>query len=170
MKKGNRTMIVLCSLVAFVIVAVVIFGVANFFRPNGGIPMKDVVTEAEDTETNLSQREYLFNYVGLDSSNYEITNSETHNGNISQWWYKDSTYNNSGVYIAIGNLMENEHEGFAEFGDSIPAISDTDEYLLEISVGNIGVDGYLNMSNGTRSYYFIQTGDNIEFVNLEIAD
>lgn len=130
---------------------------------------KDVpgeTTEAKDSPTNVSQREKLFEYIGLDMSFYDLRESRETEGKISQWWYQNRNDSSMGAYIAIGDIGANDGNGFPEFGDYIESLSGDEEYMLEITIGAVTEDGYMAMNEKTKSYYFVQEGENLVFINL----
>lgn len=129
----------------------------------GGERIDEIV---DDTDVNIMQREMLFNHIGYDINSYEVCKSRDTDGNLSQWWYRNKENNSDGVYVAIGDIKANDGEGFAAFGDIIPEIDDSMDYLLEISCGILDEDGYFVMGKETSDYYFVQQGEDIAFVKL----
>lgn len=122
----------------------------------------------KDTETNKKQREALFKHVGLNMDNYKISHEKTVNGNLEQWWYKDTNNSSSCIYVASGNIKENDNKVFAEFSDISQDISGNNDYILEIALGEITDDGYLDMDKEVRDYYFTQNGEDISLIKTDV--
>lgn len=147
----------------FIVILVLLF-VSFIYGIYESPPTKTANHQKADSN---QQREFLFNHIGLNIEDFEITDSIEDSNIVSQWWYKGIHNNDSGIYIAIGDIQANEGNGFAEFDIDAPAIRSTDDYLLEISIGDITEDGHLDVDNGVRTYYFIQTDNDIAFVSLK---
>lgn len=124
----------------------------------------------EDTDVNIEQREKLFEHIGQDIEQFNILKSQTINDNLYQWWYGTDNDETSCVYVAIGDVAKNNGGGFAEFENVIPVLSGDEEYLLEIAIGSLTDDGYLDMDKDVRSYYFIQEKDDLIFMELKINE
>lgn len=126
--------------------------------------------KVEDTDVNIAQREKLFEHIGQDIEQFNILKSQTINDNLYQWWYGADNDETACVYVAIGDVAKNNGSGFAEFENVIPVLSGDEEYLLEIAIGSLTDDGYLDMDKDVRSYYFIQEKDDLIFMELKINE
>lgn len=117
-----------------------------------------------DTDENVTQREFLFSHVNMDMNDYELRKSAGTDDRLFQWWYgnKDDKY--SGIYIAIGDLRKNGG-AFAEFGDAVPEIDPSMDYIMEISIGTVDEDGNFDINSDTANYYFVQQGEDIAFIS-----
>lgn len=131
---------------------------------------ESIVTEAEDNETNLAQREALFKHLSLSMDDYIAVNSRCTDESLYQWWYKGSLDETAGIYIAVGDVEKAGTDGYAEFADSGIVPGEGDKYLLEIASGETGEDGFLKEDGEIRSYYFVQGNGDIEFVSMSEPD
>ena len=139
-------------------------------KDDNGKKKESIVTEAEDNETNLAQREALFKHLNLSMDDYIAVNSRCTDESLYQWWYKSSLDETAGIYIAVGDVEKAGMDGYAEFADSGIVPGDGDKYLLEISSGDAGEDGFLKEDGKIRSYYFVQGNGDIEFVSMSEPD
>ena len=139
-------------------------------KDDSGKKKESIVTEAEDNETNLAQREALFKHLNLSMDDYIAVNSRCTDESLYQWWYKSSLDETAGIYIAVGDVEKAGMDGYAEFADSGIVPGDGDKYLLEISSGGAGEDGFLKEDGKIRSYYFVQGNGDIEFVSMSEPD
>lgn len=168
MEKYKKKVIITVIIIAILLAAVSILFV--FKETKGIIKRNEVSGDVDDTETNLMQRETLFQHIGHETEWYEITEARSTGDFLQQWWYKSKMDPTSGVYIAIADLQKNDGNGYAEFEEFIPSLSGDETYELEITIGSLDEDGYINMESGTRSYYFIQDEKDIVFVNLVVTE
>ena len=168
--KGNKSTkqiyFAIFGLVVIIIISFIFLYSSKQKSANENQTENMIITEAEDSEENIKQRDALFAHLGYVSDDYEIVNSKCTNGKLYQWWYKNKLDNSLGVYVAIGDIQKNDGIGYPEFDEGDILIQGDENYELEISVGSLGEDGYMEENENMRSYYFVQGNGDIEFVNL----
>lgn len=164
MKNKKRLITVIGLVTLFVAIALVgiIFLASKTFQSD------KVTNHIKDNGINIMQREALFNHIGYDMQWYEVVEEKDTGGRLQQWWYKGTMNPDSCIYIAVGNLQKNHGNSYAEFEEFIPTLTGDELYELEITVGTVDENGYIDTEKETRSYYFLQDEKDIAFVNLVV--